>query len=336
MRSRALVFTALATVCVIGAVVAGALAVVGAKNDRKESERAVKAARPAAERILDGGKPFVVVRSLDRKTPANYGRMAVAPLDGDTPGAPVLAGPPCERTTFRAGKGLCLGHAGPTTYPVIEVDGRMKQLHQLSLAGVPSRARISPAGRWGGVTSFLTGHSYAQPGQFSTAATIIDLQTGKIAGDLEKDFTVTNDGKVMDERDRNYWGLTFADDEDTFYATVASGGKTWLIKGSIKAKKAHTIHENVECPALSPDGTRIGYKKAVGHNPTVWRFHVLDLKTGKETPLAETRPLDDQVEWLDDGHLLYREGETTWVVNADGTGEPRLWMKAADSPAVVR
>jgi hypothetical protein len=63
---------------------------------------------------------------------------------------------------------------------------------------------------------------------------------------------------------------------------------------------------------------------------------VLDLKTGKETELAETRPLDDQVEWLDNDHLLYREGETTWVVNADGTGSPRLWMPAADSPAVIR
>ena len=63
---------------------------------------------------------------------------------------------------------------------------------------------------------------------------------------------------------------------------------------------------------------------------------MLDLKTGKETQTAETRPIDDQVEWLDDQHLLYRDGETTWIVNADGSGEPRLWMKASDSPAIVR
>ena len=55
---------------------------------------------------------------------------------------------------------------------------------------MPSRTRISPDGRWGGVTAFLTGHSYAQPGEFSTAATILDLQTGKVVGDLEKDFKV--------------------------------------------------------------------------------------------------------------------------------------------------
>ena len=63
---------------------------------------------------------------------------------------------------------------------------------------------------------------------------------------------------------------------------------------------------------------------------------MLDLETMRETQLAETRPLDDQVEWLDDEHLLYREGETTWVVDADGGGEPRQWLAAADSPAVVR
>jgi hypothetical protein len=336
MRSRTLAFAVLAGVCIVAAGVSAAIAVVGAKQDREASERAVRAARPQAERVLESGRPFVVVRTLDRKHPANYGRLAVAPLNGTEPGAPVLAGPTCERTTFNAGTALCLGRAVATTFPVTQLDAKMKTVHELSLAGVPSRARISPDGHWGGVTAFLTGHSYAQPGQFSTAATIIDLRTGKKVGDLEKDFKVTEGGKVLDDRDRNYWGLTFAADGDTFYATVSTKGRTWLIKGSIAARRARTIHANVECPALSPDGTRIGYKKAVGHDPTVWRFSVLDLKTGRETQLAETRPIDDQVEWLDDAHLLYRDGETTWVVDADGRGEPREWMKASDSPAVVR
>src|SRR5262249_48869127 len=160
----------------------------------------------------------------------------------------------------------------------------------------------------------VVGHAYAAPGQFSTATTIIDLKAGKPVADLEKDFTVTDGGKVMDERDRNFWGLTFAGDDDTFYATLATGPKTWLIKGSISKRRAETIHENVECPSLSPDGTRIGYKKAVSHNPTKWRFHVLDLATGKETPLSETRSVDDQLAWLDNSHLLYSDGDRTWVV----------------------
>ncbi len=62
----------------------------------------------------------------------------------------------------------------------------MHEVRRFTIAGVPSRTRISPDGRWGGITAFLTGHSYAQPGDFSTAATIVDLQTGKVVGDLER------------------------------------------------------------------------------------------------------------------------------------------------------
>ena len=117
---------------------------------------------------------------------------------------------------------------------------------------------------------------------------------------------------------------------------MATGGKTYLIKVSLKSRTGQTIHENVECPSLSPDETRIAYKKAVGHNPPIWRFHVLDLATGKETALAETRPLDDQIEWLDNGHVLYQAGEATWTMPADGSGAPSRWMAGAGSPAIVR
>jgi hypothetical protein len=326
----------LTAVCVLVGVGSAAAAILSGHQRQAASARAAKAARPSLERVLAGGTPFVVFRWLDRQHPENFGRMAVAPLAGRTPGKRLLVGPACERTTYRAGTAICLGKANVTTFPVTVLDAKLHPTHQLSLAGVPSRTRISPDGHWGGVTSFLTGHSYASAGQFSTAATIIDLHTGKVVGDLEKDFKVSRDGKVVTTADRNFWGLTFAADGDTFYATMASAGQTWLIKGSIAKRTARTVHDNVECPSLSPDGTRIGYKKAVGHNPTVWRFHVLDLATGKETPLAETRPIDDQVEWLDDQHLLYRNGETTWVVRADGTGKPHEWLPAADSPAVVR
>jgi WD40-like Beta Propeller Repeat len=334
MRGRTLIFALLAGVCVVAAVVSAAVAVVGSKKEQKAGQRAVAVQRPAAEHVLDTSR-FVVVRSLDRQHAENYGRMAVAPLNGTTPGKVLLAGPSCERVSFDAREGICLAHAGPTSFPVLLLDSRLDVVHKLSLAGVPSRARISPDGRWAGVTAFLTGHSYASTGKFSTAASIIDLRSGRVVADLEKNFTVTNAGKTVTAQDRNYWGITFAADGDTFYATLATGGRTWLIKGSIRRRTAHTVHENVECPSLSPDGTRIGYKKAVGHNPTVWRFTVLNLKTGKETPLAETRPIDDQVEWLDDAHLLYKVDETIWIANADGSGKPRLWMRAADSPATV-
>jgi hypothetical protein len=333
MRSRAIAFAALAAVCLVAAVAAAAIAVVGAGKARKASDRAVAAARPKAEQVLADAHAFAVFRMLDRKHPDTYGRLAVAPLDGSRPGAPILAGPSCSRVAYGAGKALCLDLLG-TQMAVKVLDRRLNELRELELPGIPSRARISPDGRWGGVTAFIVGHAYAAPGRFSTAATIIDLRTGKPVADLEKDFTVTRDGKVVDGRDRNFWGLTFAADGDTFYATLAAGGKTWLIKGSIRARTAHTIYENVECPSLSPDGTRIGYKKAVAHDPAQWRFTVLDLATGKETPLSETRSVDDQLAWLDDRHVLYGDGNQTWLLKADGSGRPEVWVKGADSPTV--
>jgi hypothetical protein len=333
MRSRAIAFAALAFVCIAAAVAAGAIAVVGAGNDRKESEHAVAAARPKAESILGSGEPFAVFRAVDRKQPATYGRLSIAALQDGKPGPIVPAGPSCARVAFAAGKGICLDTLG-TGMAVDLLDSNLHQTSSFDLAGIPSRARISPDGRWGGVTAFVVGHAYAAPGQFSTATTIIDLKSGKPVADLEKDFKVTDGGKPMDERDRNFWGLTFAGDDDTFYATLATGPRTWLIKGSISKRRAETIHENVECPSLSPDGTRIGYKKAVSHNPTKWRFHVLDLATGKETPLSETRSVDDQLAWLDNDHLLYSDGDRTWVVNADGSGSPRVWLAGTDSPTV--
>jgi hypothetical protein len=93
------------------------------------------------------------------------------------------------------------------------------------------------------------------------------------------------------------------------------------------------LHENVECPSISPDNTRIAYKKWLGNR---WRLHVLDLKTMQETPLAEERPVDDQVEWLDNNRILYGMSPDTWVVPADGGGAPRKFLSDALSPAVVR
>jgi hypothetical protein len=333
MRSRTLAFVVLVAVCVAAAIVSAAIAVVGAGNEREASDRAVAAARPKAEQILSSGEPFAVFRTIDRNHGESYGRLSIAQLRAATPGPAVPAGPSCARVAFSAGTGLCLDLLG-TQMAVKVLDARMREVHDFDLPGIPSRARISPDGRWGGVTAFIVGHAYAAPGQFSTATTIVDLRAGKPVADLEKDFTVTDGGKVVDARDRNYWGLTFAADGDTFYATLAQGNRTWLIKGSIKARSAHTIHENVECPSLSPDGTRIGYKKAIAHDPTQWRFHVLDLATGKETPLAETRSVDDQLAWLDEQHLLYSDGKQTWVVNADGSGRPKVWLPATDSPTV--
>ena len=134
--------------------------------------------------------------------------------------------------------------------------------------------------------------------------------------------------------------MTFAADSNRFFATLATGGHTYLVEGDLAARRVVVGRDNVECPSLSPDGTRIGFKKRMddGSGSPVWRFHVLDLRTGQETPLAETRSVDDQLEWLDDSTLLYGSPDSAhavFSVPADGTGEPHRFLDQALSPAVL-
>lgn len=309
------------------------IAVVASRNDRKAADRAIRAARPAVTRTLSGGR-LVVFRSDARRDLWLFGHMGVAPLRGAVAGVPRIAGRSCARVVFYAGHGLCLDVSG-TGMSVTFLDANLRRVHEIHMPGLPSRARISPSGRWGGITAFLVGHGYGAPGTFSTAATILDLRTGKAVADIEKDVKVTVDGAPFHPRDQNYWGITFASDEDTYYATAASNGRTWLLKGSISAGTAHAVHDNVECPSLSPDGTRIAYKKAIAPNSSAWRFTALTLATGAETPLAETRSIDDQIAWLDNDHVLYADRDhKTWVMPADGTGTPTLWLDTAESATV--
>ena len=97
-------------------------------------------------------------------------------------------------------------------------------------------------------------------------------------------------------------------------------------------------------PRSPPTEPTWPYKKRGDRARGDWRLAVLDLSTGKETQLTETRSVDDQVEWLDNSRILYGmpgEGSgaaetNVWVVNADGTGTPSMLIPKAWSPAVVR
>jgi hypothetical protein len=104
------------------------------------------------------------------------------------------------------------------------------------------------------------------------------------------------------------------------------------------------LRADAECPSLAPDGTRVAFKTRNGQPEGQWMIAVYDLATGKSTLLAEKHSVDDQIEWLDRDQVLYglpRSGSgpsasDVWVVPADGTGAPRLFIPDAWSPAVVR
>ena len=91
------------------------------------------------------------------------------------------------------------------------------------------------------------------------------------------------------------------------------------------------LRDGVECPSLSPDGKQIAYKSRIGDSNR-WHLRVLDLATLKDHAVAETRSIDDQVEWLDDDTLAYSDGTNVYTVPADGSGEPGLLVRDATSP----
>lgn len=251
----------------------------------------------------------------------------------------------CERVYFARSRGLCLAEAPAADAPVgiwAQVfDERFERRQRFPLTGLPSRLRLSPDGRRAAATVFSSGHSYNERG-FATTTTIFDLESGTIAVPNLEQFSVSRGGAVFKRVDFNFWGVTFMPDGDTFYATLSSGGRNYLVQGSVDAKTATVIHEGVECPSLSPDNSRIAFKKRIGGASGWWQLTVLDLQTLKEQPLwNESRSVDDQVEWLDDTHVMYHlTGQATaadiWSASIDGKSAPTLVVANAYSPAVLR
>jgi hypothetical protein len=68
---------------------------------------------------------------------------------------------------------------------------------------------------------------------------------------------------------------------------------------------------------------------------------MLDLASGAIRILpGETHSVDDQVEWLDDAHLLYfrptEDGNIIWRAAAEWNEPPQPFVHEGFSPAVVR
>jgi hypothetical protein len=333
VRSRqTVVFVALVALCVLGA----GLYVALAAGDGAKSAATLPAQEPASSTAADtplDPKLRIAVRAADRSDPRLPGKVYV--VNPSHPDRRTEYPVECMRISWTAGHGLCLSLApSGVEYRVAELDSGFKPHRSAPLTGIPSRTRISPDGRYGAYTVFVTGDSYTAPGQFSTRTSILDMATGKPIADLER-FTVVKDGQTIHASDFNFWGATFAADSDRFYATLATGGHHYLVQGSVSKRRMTVLRDGVECPSLSPDGTRIGFKRTLagkGH----WRFSVLDLATLKDHPLSETRSVDDQLEWLDDAHLSYGDGKDVWMVDADGGGTPKLLLRGASSAVAIR
>ncbi|AHH95264.1 PD40 domain-containing protein [Kutzneria viridogrisea] len=279
-------------------------------------------------------------RILFRST-AQSDRGHIASVSATDPGGPRAVAPvSCVRVYAAGGTGLCLRQdSGLTTYQLVALDAQLADQREIPLVGLPNRARVSASGRMLAWTVFVTGDSY-NGGMFSTRAGFLDTRTGEITGTLE-DYAVTLDGKPYQAADLNFWGVTFTRDDNLFYATMSTAGRRYLVQGDAAAHTVRALRENVECPSLSPDGTRLAFKSAVDGDPARgWRLSVLDLATNAVTPLAEARSIDDQAAWLDAHTVGYGLPRGTgnsdvWSVPSDGTGQPRLLIPDAESPAAL-
>ena len=271
-----------------------------------------------------------------------YGLLSMAPLDRSD-AHPVTLSMACERVAFAAGQGICLqaDRGVFTTFKAVLFDRRFNSRSTIALDGSPSRTRVSADGRVGAITVFLTGHTYAVS-KFSTKTILIDMGGGEVLGELEQ-FSTWRDGVRIRAADFNFWGVTFARDSNTFYATLSTGGASYLVRGDLGLRKMTVLRQDLECPSLSPDNRQIAFKKRAGPAAGAWRLFVLDLATMMERPIAaETRYVDDQVEWLDDANVLYampRPGSAVsdvWAAPVDGAAAARMFLREAESPIVVR
>ncbi|MFJ6672964.1 TolB family protein [Actinosynnema sp. NPDC091369] len=290
----------------------------------------VRDTSPVAVTSVDGDLMFVAL--ADGRDRVEQVRLAEPGARGGTPMA-------CRRVYRAGGTTVCLKLAGPGPTYAAEVSRDGAVVRTVPLPGVPSRAKVSASGQVVTWTSFVTGDSYAVPGGFSTRTGFLDLRAGAVVESLEG-FTAVVEGRPHAPQDVNYWGLTVAGDDRTFYATLASGGYTWLVKGDLVERRLESLRRDAECPSLSPDGTKVAYKKRIGRLGP-WELAVLDLATGQERRLPGTAGVDDQATWLDDERLAFAavpkdaELASIHVVPADGSSSAVPVIPDATSPSPV-
>ena len=325
LSNRARIGVLAAAVIVLAGVAAGYTALAAGRADPAADPAA--ATGPDATVTLTPGPRLLTI--TDRH---------LATVDAADPTGPrTVSTVECLRVYAAAGTGVCLRPQTAWAYEVVVLAADLRPQRTVAVPGLPNRARVSPSGRFVAWTVFVGGDSYTSSG-FSTRTGILDTRTGATVSSLEE-LSVIHEGKPYRNVDVNFWGVTFAADDNRFYATMSTGGRRYLVRGDLAARTVETLRDNVECPSLSPDGTRIAFKQAIDADPQRgWRLSVLDLATMRVTQTAEQASVDDQAAWLDGSTLAYtlRQDDgrpDVWSVPADGTGAPRLLIPGAESPA---
>lgn len=279
--------------------------------------------------------PFVAFRALAPRDA--YGRVAVMPL---RPGAmPQVSPLTCTRLHYAGGRGLCAAQemAGSELINVVDLfDRTLRRGRRIVLDGIPTRLRVAPNGRVGAITTYAE-EEHPDGERLATRTRLIDMRTGRHIADL-RDFRVENFNLPPIVGATDIAGVAFERDADRFFATLLTATERYLMAGSVRERRLTTLRTGVANEALSPDGRRLAVKRLVPERG-FWQLAVIDLGTWAEQDLRQgARSVDDQVEWLDDAHVLYHEvdGDSTslWMLPADGMQGPRVLVKDAYSGAV--
>lgn len=246
----------------------------------------------------------------------------------------------CSRLDLNEEVGICLsataGLGGSGRGFLLDPD-----LTQTLRFGVnlPSRAAVSPDGAVVAWTGFSLGHSYLNTGEFATTTQLISVER-KIGANLEVDFQTYRGDQVVDDLEKNFWGVTFVD-SDHFFATLGTTEGTAIVEGRVSNSRMDVVVENATCPEVSPDGTTLVAKERRGD---FMQLVAIDIATGERRDLPETRSVEDQVEFADDDTVLYAlpnpdEGTDAqpvfdvWAMDLAPGSTPRLIIPFADSPA---
>lgn len=278
----------------------------------------------------------IALTFVSRVPGEGYGRAAYIDRDGERH----LTQLSCERIDRNANGGICLSQdagVGGSGRGFI-LDSALNPTRGFSLHR-PSRAAVSPDGSVVAWTGFTLGHSYLSEGDFATLTQLIAVDRG-LAVDVESGFTTLLDGEEYFDETRNYWGVSFVDN-DHFYATLGAEGETVIVEGRISTSTLEVKWYDATCPEVSPDGSTVVVKEQRGD---AFRLVAIDVESGVRRLLGETRSVDDQVEFLDDDTILYGlpnpdEGTVEqpafdiWALDLTPGAEPRLLLPFADSPA---
>ena len=297
----------------------------------------VRADGRQSSRLHPAPVPFLIFRTL--APPEIHGHVAILPLAAPNASQQVSS-LECVRLHYAGGRGVCLVqelYGTVTRHAAYIFDRHLRRGPRIALPGVPTRVRVAPDGRRAAVTTYAEEET-PEGERLAIDSIVVDLASGRVIADLRR-FAIEDGQHLPLQGPIDVGSVTFERDGDRFFAALMTPAERYVASGTISGRRMTAVRAGLVSEALAPDGRRLVVKKLGARG--FWQLAVLDLETGTERDLAQgARSVDDQVEWLDEQHVLYHDvdqGHTSlWALPIDGVTGPRLLVVDAYSGSVQR